>query len=190
MTSSSIQEAREALRGVAGELQEILLRLTQLREGLPASPSEESLKDLEPRTDAPTEMRAVIGCVQRDYLGPAMRDLLTAAAFRSTSAPLAKGGLIPPGLDLAVESEATRQALYALITKDNFGPADSAEPERWRPPYGPQEAGLEVYFHRGRWFTTWLKLEEPESLPEAERRELLVLAEDPEEPGRLIYRGV
>ncbi|HEX6864393.1 MAG TPA: hypothetical protein VF414_16300, partial [Thermoanaerobaculia bacterium] len=67
MISSSIQEVREALRGVAGELQEILLRLTRLREGLPASPSEKSLKDLEPQTDVPTEIRAVIGCVQRDY---------------------------------------------------------------------------------------------------------------------------
>lgn len=164
--------------------------LAFLRDALPASSSETSEEDLGLRADVVTEIRAVIGCVQRDYLGPAMRDLLAAAAYRSTSAPVARGGQIPPGLDLRSESEATRQALYALVVKDNFGPAEGAEPDQWRAPYGPQEAGLEVYFHRGRWFTTWLKLEEPEDLPEAERRELLVLEEDPEEPGRLIYHGV
>jgi hypothetical protein len=35
-----------------------------------------------------------------------------------------------------------------------------------------------------------LKLEEPEGLPEAERRELLLLEEDEAEPGTLIYREV
>jgi len=77
-----------------------------------------------------------------------------------------------------------------VVVKDNFMPQAQDDPEdAWVPPYTAEEAGLEVFFEHGRWFASWMKLEEKEDLPEAARRELLVLDEDPAEPGRLVYRG-
>lgn len=188
----AVQEAREGLRRAARDLQDVFNRLAGIHAALPASPRETSQEDLGPEADVLTEMRAVIRCVSRDCLGPALRDLLAAVAFRSSSPPVARGGRMPPGLDLGTESEETRKALYDIVVQDNFGPPAADEPaeSQWRPPYTPEAAGLRMFFEHGRWFATWLKLEEPAELPEAERRELLVLAEDPEEPGRLIYREV
>jgi len=92
------------------------------------------------------------------------------------------------GLDLTTDNEATRRALFALVVRDNF--TASLDPDVWIPPYTAEEAGLEVRYLWGRWFTTWVKLEEPASLVEGERRELLRLERRPGDPGGLFYRGV
>jgi hypothetical protein len=47
---------------------------------------------------------------------------------------------------------------------------------------------LRVYFEHGRWFVTWLNLEEDTARPEAERRELLVFEKS--ESGELLLREV
>lgn len=77
------------------------------------------------------------------------------------------------------------------MIRDNFTPRqlDGAE-DLWTPPYTAEQAGLDVFWSQGRWFATWLKLEEPDDLPEAERRELLLLEEDATEPGTLLYREI
>jgi hypothetical protein len=85
----AIHEARKELRQVAGDLQEVVHRLSRIQEALPAGPGEASQEDLGPEEDVLTELRAVISCVSRDCLGPALRDLLAAAAFRSSSPPIA-----------------------------------------------------------------------------------------------------
>jgi hypothetical protein len=95
------------------------------------------------------------------------------------------------GLDLRSNSEETRKVLHELVVRDNFThQTQIPDDDQWVPSYTPEQAGLEVFYAHGRWFATWLKLEEPKDRPEALRRELLVLTEAPGEPGRLIYRGV
>jgi len=56
------------------------------------------------------------------------------------------------------------------------------------PDYTPEECGFRVFFEHGRWFVTWLKLEEDSSKPEAMRRELLVF--EKEENGNLFLSEV
>ncbi len=77
--------------------------------------------------------------------------------------------------------------------RDNFTarPHDprAVQPEVWVPPYTPEEAGLEIFYQHGRWFATWLKLEEPEDAPETQRRELLRLDLD-RMPEYLVYTEV
>ncbi|MGH7489078.1 MAG: hypothetical protein ACREMY_26265 [bacterium] len=94
-------------------------------------------------------------------------------------------------LDFSVYSEATQRALYDLVAAENFRRTDRAAPgDTWVPPYSPEEAGLEVVWAWGRWFATWWKLELPDTLPEAERREILVLEENRHRPGTLGYGEV
>jgi hypothetical protein len=46
------------------------------------------------------------------------------------------------------------------------------------PAHTPEECQLRVFQEYGRWFVTWIKLEEDMSRPEVLTRELLVLATD------------
>lgn len=186
-----LNAARARLRTAAGDIAAIGESLLELHESLPASPQEMSPDDLDTESDLSTELRAVIACVLHDFLEPAVRHLDAVVDDPAPARSVAKGGRFPAGLDLHAASEETRQALYDLVVRDNFTPQpDQAPGDAWVPPYSPEQAGLRVYFEHGRWFATWLKLEEPEDLPEAERRELLVLTEAPDEPGRLVYCGV
>jgi hypothetical protein len=94
-------------------------------------------------------------------------------------------------LDFSVYSEATQRALYDLVAAENFRRTELEPPgETWVAPYTAEQAGLEVVWAWGRWFATWWKLELPESLPEAERREILVLEENRHRPGTLGYGEV
>lgn len=183
--ASRVAAAQERIQSIANTINTARVELLQVKKSLPALRREISVEDLDDDPSASTEMRTVIDCVICDSLDPAIRDLLDVAAYRpgSTSAPIAAGH----GLD----SDETRQRLYDLVVRDNFTPQASEDPEdEWVPASTPEEAGLRVFFEHGRWFATWLKQEEPEDAPEAQRRELLVLLEDPEEPGRLVYRAV
>jgi hypothetical protein len=129
-------------------------------------------------------MGAVIECGLQDCLEPLIRDLLGAAEYQAR-AP--RPGQPLGGVDLGRDDEATRQALYELVKKDNFLGGDG---DAWVPPYSAEEAQLQVFHLHARWFTTWLKLEESSETPEARRRELLLLGESAEHPGVLIYREV
>lgn len=184
----TLDAARERLRKIAGVVIEKREELLEVRRSLPPSRHESSPEDLDADPSVPTEIRAVIDCVVQDYLNAAARDLLAAADYQPARR---KAGKVRTLLNLHADSEETRKTLYDLVVRDNFTPKGPEDPEGDSfPLYTPEEAGLEVFFAHGRWMATWLKLEEPEDLPEAERRELLVLMEAPDEPGRLIYRGV
>jgi hypothetical protein len=180
--------ARERLRTVAGVIALARGELREIRRGLLPSPRERSHRDLDEDPSVSTEMRAVIECVIADCLEPAVRHLLDAAAYEPGPEAAARGGTSGSGLDLSTNDEETRKALYEMVVRDNFTPQGAEVPGF--PSYTPEEAGLEVFFAHGRWLATWLKLEVPEDLPEAERRELVGLRAALEAPGRLIYLGV
>lgn len=184
----SVQEAQAQIFAKVRELEGVRDTLLGLLAELPPSHEEESKDDIDPNRDPEPaeEMRAIIGCVVHDYLEPLIRDLQSAAEYK----PRPSRGLVVH-LDLSRSDDATRQVLYGLVVKDNFLPQELEDPgDIWVPPYTPEEAGLEIYFQNGRWFATWLKLEEPADLPESERRELLRLEQHPKRSGRLIYNEI
>jgi len=170
-------EARKALRAAGADLKAIRHRLVGIQASIPPSAQETSRGDLEGDLDVATEMRTVIANDLQDCLDPLIDDILTAAEYQPE--PVEDGSPSIADLDLSVFSEATRQRLYEVVVADNFRQPESAE-----------QAGLEVVFAWGRWFATWMKLELPDSLPEAERREILVLVENPHRPGTLGYGEV
>ncbi|HKI03775.1 MAG TPA: hypothetical protein VKK31_17475 [Thermoanaerobaculia bacterium] len=76
--------AREQLREIVRELEAIRARLLGVQASLPAAAAEPSrlLKDdQDDQMDSVTEIRSTIGCVLLDWIGPAIRDLQTAAAI-------------------------------------------------------------------------------------------------------------
>ena len=95
----------------------------------------------------------------------------------------------PPEVNLTAADAETQQRLYDFVVGVHFTPALTHDPgDVFIPRYTPEEAGLRVYFEKGRWLATWLKLEEDATLPEAERRELVVI--DRNEEHRLFLRDV
>lgn len=79
----SIEAAREHLRALAGELEEIHIRLLGIRESLPTPPGERLREnDLPADPDPPVRIRAAIDCVLTDSVAPAIRDLRAAAEDR------------------------------------------------------------------------------------------------------------
>jgi hypothetical protein len=93
----------------------------------------------------------------------------------------------PPEVDLTAPDAATQRRLYEFVVGVHFTPALAHDPgDVFIPHYTPEEAGLGVYFEKGRWFATWLKLEEDASLPEAERRELVVIERSQDESGLVL----
>jgi hypothetical protein len=85
----------------------------------------------------------------------------------------------PVDLDLDRNNETAKQILYGFVTWEYFT-AHALEDcgDITVPRYTPEESGLRVFFKYGRWFVTWLKLEQDSSQPEGERRELLVFEKD------------
>jgi hypothetical protein len=73
MAVTALEVVRRQLRGVADKLETLELTMLGIQGTLP-EPSAEDEKDIE-AMDAVTELRAVIGCVLHDYIGPAKRDL-------------------------------------------------------------------------------------------------------------------
>ncbi|HYN20493.1 MAG TPA: hypothetical protein VE078_06005, partial [Thermoanaerobaculia bacterium] len=95
----------------------------------------------------------------------------------------------PPEVDLTAADSATQQRLYDFVVGVHFTPALTHDPgDVFIPRYTPEEAGLRVYFEKGRWLATWVKLEEDASLSEAERHELVVI--DRNEEHGLLLRDV
>jgi hypothetical protein len=78
-STPDIQAAvKEKILPAVSELKNIEERLRDLHESLPAAPDRG-----EEEMDAVTELRSVLGCVLLDSIGPAIRDLLAAAAYVS-----------------------------------------------------------------------------------------------------------
>jgi hypothetical protein len=191
--------AQDQARAIANDLGVVRYRLLGVQASLPPSPQESSQEDWDGDPDAGTELRTVIGHGVLSCLDPLIRDLQDAADYqpmRVQGRPksVRRSDLEPtPGirLDLSAPGEATRRTLYALVTRDNFTAREVGPPgDVWVPAYTPEQAGLEVFYAHGRWFATWVKLEESPQRPESERRELLVLEEDPERRGSLRYTEV
>jgi hypothetical protein len=188
----NVRQAQKQLQVKIRKLEELRRDLLGLEAGLPSSAADLSEGDVDANQD-PTpadEIKVVIRCVVHDYLDPLTRDLRAVAAYRpGRSRP--SGKPLARQLGLATDSEETRRSLREIVIRDNFTPRQlDGSHDLWTPPYTAEQAGLDVFWSHGRWFATWLKLEEPEGLPETERRELLLLEEDESEPGTLIYREV
>src|ERR1700730_13328689 len=93
----------------------------------------------------------------------------------------------PPRIDLSQVTEATRRALYDAAVAIHFrDPDEPHDPDDFVPPYSPDAAGLTVWHCWGRWFITWLMLEEPSYLPESKRREGLRVIGETEAPYGLV----
>jgi hypothetical protein len=189
----SVRQAQKQLQTKIGELERLRDDLLALEAEIPSSTAALSEEDIDADRgpDPADEIKVVVRCVVHDYLDPSIRDLGAAAAYRPGRSRHRSGQPLARQLGLSTFSEETRRALYEIVVRDNFTPRqlDGSE-DLWSPPYTGEQAGVEVFWSHGRWFATWLKLEEPEDLPEAERRELLLLEEDPAEPGTLLYREV
>lgn len=80
--------------------------------------------------------------------------------------------------------------LYACVVLDHFTMLPLAEPGKVITPplYSAAQAGLRVFFERGSWYATWIKLEEPPFQPDSVRRQLLVIEQH--EDGTLRYRDL
>lgn len=110
------------------------------------------------------------------------------AAARGLEALLRDAG-VPADLDLTRDDPATRQILLEHVTWEYFLPHALEDPgDVDVPAYTPEECGLRVFFDHGRWFVSWMKLEEDMSRPEAMTRELLVF--DRDRHGRLVFTEV
>ena len=72
--------ALDALEEIAEALKSIQKRLRELHGSLPA-PEAGDMEEDEEENDVAMEIRSVIDCVLTDSIGPAMRDLLAAAAY-------------------------------------------------------------------------------------------------------------
>jgi hypothetical protein len=183
-----IEGARKALRAAGADLTAVRHRLVGVQASIPPSARETSRGDLEGDPDVATELRTVIANGIQNCLDPLINDVLTAAEYQPD--PVADDSPSIAHLDLSVFSEATQRALYEVVVADNFRQTEPSPGEVLVPQYTPEQAGLEVVWAWGRWFATWLKLELPDNLPEAERREILVLEENRHRPGTLGYGEV
>ncbi|HEX3530137.1 MAG TPA: hypothetical protein VH988_24010 [Thermoanaerobaculia bacterium] len=96
----------------------------------------------------------------------------------------------PKTLDLDRYSEQTRRDLYDLVVAMQFSPIEGVgEDDYPGPSYTPDEAGLEVFYLRSRWFATWTNLDE-KNLPEERRIELVRLEADASMPFGMIMHEV
>ncbi|MFY9820180.1 MAG: hypothetical protein WAM82_02290 [Thermoanaerobaculia bacterium] len=183
-----IEGARKEVRAVIEDLKAIRYRLWGVYGSIPPTAQETSRGDLEGDPDVETELRTVIANGVRNGLDPLIDDLETAVEYQPD--PAATGSPSISHLDLSVFSEATRQGLYEAVAAENFRSAKLESGEDSVPQYTAAQAGLEVVWAWGRWFATWWKLELPDTLPEAERREILLLQENRRRPGTLAYGEV
>ena len=92
-------------------------------------------------------------------------------------------------LDLTKHDPDIQEQLYELVVQEYFSLHLLAdEGDIYIPLYTPEECGLDVFFQYGRWFVTWLKLEEDMDRPEALSRELLHFGRDAN--GQLVFTQV
>ena len=190
-----IEGARQELRAAARDLKSIRYRMLGVHASIPPASQETSKGDLAGEMDVETEIRNVIACGIQDSLDPLIDDWLNAASYqperREAAGNAGADSLSIAHLDLSVFSEETRQALYEVVAAENFGSTALEPPcEGSVLPYTAEQAGLEVTWAWGRWFATWWKLELQDTLPEAQRRETLLLEENRARPGTLAYREV
>jgi hypothetical protein len=184
-----IEGVKDEMRAAIQDLKSIRFRLLGVKASIPPTAQETSPGDLEGDPDVETELRTVIDNGIQNCLDSLIDDFEAAVEYQPE--PVAGGSLSIAHLDLSVFSEATQRGLYEVVAAKNFGPREQHEPgEDGVPQHTAEQAGLEVVFAWGRWFATWWKLELPQELPEAERREIRVLEENRHRPGTLVYGEV
>jgi hypothetical protein len=76
-------------------------------------------------------------------------------------------------LDLAHFSEDLRRRLYHQVSEMHFARPDSR--------HTPDQAGLQVFYAAGRWFASWIDLDEPATLHDRLRVRIARIAVDAEE---------
>jgi hypothetical protein len=93
-------------------------------------------------------------------------------------------------VDLSRVGRKMEELLYSCVVLDHFTPRPLAEPGQVISPplYTAEQAGLRVFFERGAWWATWIKLEEPFFQPDSVRRQLFVIEQG--EDGALRYRDL
>lgn len=75
--------------------------------------------------------------------------------------------------DLTHFSEGLRRQLYDRISEMCFARPDSR--------HTPDQAGLQVFYTAGRWFASWVDLEEPSTIPDRLRVRIARIAMGAEE---------
>lgn len=154
--------------------------------------SKETRDELEAMRRRLLEMLVPLQTPENDQQDPAgeqaqLRRALWRAA-RELDALLSEPSLFTD-LDLTKAGPATQESLYELVVQEYFSLHLLAdEGDIHIPIYTPEECGLEVFFQYGRWFVTWLKLEEDTNRPEALSRELLHFERDAS--GQLVFTQV
>jgi hypothetical protein len=114
--------------------------------------------------------------------GDRMRDFLW-AAYRDADV-LLDDLLMPRDLDLDRDDPATAQEIEEFVAWRFFQHHPSGDPwEILIPQFTPQQGELKAFYQHGRWFCTWLKLDEDMSRPEKASRQLLVV--NKEQDGRI-----
>lgn len=76
-------------------------------------------------------------------------------------------------LDLTQFSESIRRQLYDRISETHFARPDLR--------HTPDQAGLQVFYAAGRWFASWVDLDEPSTLPDRLRVRIARIAAGAEE---------
>lgn len=183
-----IEGVKEEMQAAIQDLKTIRFRLLGVKASLSPTAQETSREDLEGDPDLETELRTVVDHGIQSCLDSLIDDFEAAVEYQPE--PWAGGSLSIAHLDLRVFSEATQKGLYEVVAAESFEITEPPPGEGSTPQYTAEQAGLEVVFVWGRWFATWWKLELPDTLPEAERREILLLQENRQRPGTLAYGEV
>ncbi len=122
---------------------------------------------------------------------PAGPERLRLALWTAVKAldPLLAEAQVPPDLDLTWDDPDTRQILRDYVVREYFSLHLLEDPGDVHVPADtPESCDLRVYFQHGRWFVTWLKLEERETRSEKSARVLLFFEKDQED--RLVLTEV
>jgi hypothetical protein len=94
--------------------------------------------------------------------------------------------LMPKGLDLDKDDPATARQIEEFIVWRFFSPHPAGDPwEILIPGFTSEKGELKVFHMHGRWFCTWLKLDDDSTRPENGARELLVVKK--EKDGRIAF---
>jgi hypothetical protein len=103
--------------------------------------------------------------------------------------PLLAEAQVPPDLDLTRDDPAIQQLLYDFVVREYFSLHLLDDPgEVDVPVHTPESSDLRVFFQYGRWFVTWLKLDDRSPYSERSARVLLVFERD--QNGRFVFTEV
>ena len=118
---------------------------------------------------------------------PAGPERLRLALWTAVQAldPLLEEAHLPPDLDLTSDDPDVRQAIRDFVVREYFSLHLLEDPgDIHVPAHTPESCDLRVSFLYGRWFVTWLKLEERET--RAERSAWVLLFFEKDQEGRLV----